>query len=156
MAVSIKWLQNGFLGLTWFGWKSRKHPWTKKNKSCLEFQVLNNMFLYSVCFSSCVLCFVCFVLRGFVFFYLCVFSGHYITNPKQCTINGKSLKFTIHLHCLMPPKYVIQWSLVLFPHFFEGFFNSFRGAEAGPWWNHQRLEPIDRWFQSGNPWRSHS
>ena len=27
--------------------------------------------------------------------------------PKQCTINGKSLKFTIHLHCLMPPKYVI-------------------------------------------------
>ena len=24
--------------------------------------------------------------------------------PKQCTVNGKSLKFTIHLHCLMPPK----------------------------------------------------
>ena len=31
-------------------------------------------------------------------------QGSLYYQPKQCTINGKSIKFTIYLHCLMPPK----------------------------------------------------
>ena len=31
-------------------------------------------------------------------------QGSLYYQPKQCTINGKILKCTIHLHCLMPPK----------------------------------------------------
>ena len=30
--------------------------------------------------------------------------GSLYYQPKQCIINGKSLKFTIHLYCLMPLK----------------------------------------------------
>ena len=30
--------------------------------------------------------------------------GHYITNPNNALLPGKSLKITIDLHCLIPPK----------------------------------------------------
>ena len=32
--------------------------------------------------------------------------------PKQCTIKGKSLKFTIDLNCFIHRKWVISWSLL--------------------------------------------
>ncbi len=34
-------------------------------------------------------------------------QGSLYYQPKQCTINGKSIKFTRYFHCLMPPKWVI-------------------------------------------------
>ena len=30
--------------------------------------------------------------------------GHYITNPNNARLEGKSLKTTIYLHCLIPPE----------------------------------------------------
>ena len=33
-------------------------------------------------------------------------KGHYITYPNSALLQGKSLKFTITLHCLIPPKWV--------------------------------------------------
>ena len=30
-----------------------------------------------------------------------------LPTQTSCTINGKSLKFVIHLHCLIPPEWVI-------------------------------------------------
>ena len=36
-------------------------------------------------------------------------SSYY--QPNKCTVQGKYLKHSIHLHCLIPPKLVIQWSL---------------------------------------------
>ena len=42
--------------------------------------------------------------RNRICMYVCIWPNdntlHY--QPKQCTSNGKSLKFTIHLYCLMP------------------------------------------------------
>ena len=35
------------------------------------------------------------------------YRDHYITNPNNALLQGKSLKTTIHLHCLIPPKCVI-------------------------------------------------
>ena len=37
-------------------------------------------------------------------FYHMTIQGSFYYQPKQCTINGKSLKFTIHLQCLIPPN----------------------------------------------------
>ena len=34
--------------------------------------------------------------------------GHYITNPNNALLWGKSLKITIHLHCLIPPRWKIE------------------------------------------------
>ena len=38
-------------------------------------------------------------------------SGSWYLQPTHCTIKGKSLKTPMHLHCLIPPKWVFQWSL---------------------------------------------
>ena len=34
------------------------------------------------------------------------FVGSLYYQPKQCSVSGKSLKITIHLHSLIPPKWV--------------------------------------------------
>ena len=45
-------------------------------------------------------------------FFLGVVSLYMTPGPKQCTSQEKekSLKFIIHLYCLIPPKWVIYWT----------------------------------------------
>ena len=38
-------------------------------------------------------------------------SGHYITNPNNVFWRANPSKLSVHLHCLIPPIWLIQWSL---------------------------------------------